>query len=114
MKEVIDRFTYKRIKKYDRLQMNRWVNEFGQEMYNIGCRDCAAAEIASLRDNFQDGTQRIAKFMARRDEIINLINEREFSVEEVLNELRKEGLRIKTDFEPEVVETKGVKDDDKQ
>ena len=107
-KEVINRATYKRVKGYNREDMNLWFHQFGTTLYNDGCRDSAAAEIVALRDEFNFGTQRIARFMKKRDAVIQAINEREFTVEEVLEEMRKEGLKIKTDFEPEVPETKGV------
>jgi hypothetical protein len=102
MREVISRATYKRLKGMDRQELNGWLNAFGQEMYNIGCKDAAVAEITSLRDEFSYGTQRIARFMRRRDEIIRAINNREFTIDEAIMVLREEGLRIKTDFEPEV------------
>ena len=107
-KEIIDRATYKRVKKYNREDMNLWFHQFGTTLYNDGCRDTAAAEITALRDEFGFGTQRIARFMQKRDAVVKAINEREFTVEDVLGELRKEGLRIKTDFEPVVPETQGV------
>ena len=102
MREIISRATYKRIKGYDRNQLNTWLNAFGQEMYNQGCRDAAIGEITALRDEFSYGTQRIARFMKRRDEIIRAINTREFTVEEAIETLRQEGLKIKADFMPDV------------
>ena len=105
-REIINRETYKRIKKYNRLELNQWLTAFGTTIYNDGCRDAAAAEILSLRDEFGYGTQRIARFMKKRDDTIDSINKRLVTVEEILNGLREEGLRIKTDFEPEVPEAK--------
>ena len=104
MREVINRATYKRIKGYDRKQLNEWLTLFGQELYNNGCRDAAVGEITALRDEFSYGTQRIARFMQRRDEIIRAINNREFTVEEAIETLRQEGLKIKADFMPDVGE----------
>jgi len=102
MREVINRATYKRIKGYDRQDLNTWLNGFGCELYNDGCRDAAVAEITALRDEFGFGTSRIARFMKRRDEIIRAINQREFTVEEAITTLNAEGLRIRADFMPEV------------
>ena len=108
MREVINRATYKRIKSMDRQELNAWINAFGQEMYNIGCRDAAVAEITSLRDEYNFGTTRIARFMKRRDELIQAINNREFTLEEAIETLRQEGLRIRADFLPEVKDANEV------
>lgn len=102
MREVIDRFTYKRIKGYNREQLNEWLTRFGTEIYNDGCRDAAVAEMLALRDEFGFGTQRIERFMEKRDNTIDCINRRLISVPEIIDGLRGEGLKIKTDFEPEV------------
>ena len=91
MREVIDRFTYKRIKGYNREQLNEWLTRFGTEML-------------ALRDEFGFGTQRIGRFMEKRDNTIDCINRRLISVPEIIDGLRGEGLKIKTDFEPEVPE----------
>jgi len=113
-RDVINRATYKRVKGYNREDMNTWFHQFGVTLYNDGCRDTAAAEITALRDEFGFGTQRIARFMQKRDAVVKAINEKEFTVEDVLDELRREGLRIKTDFEPDVPETHGVVKDEQK
>ena len=101
-KDVIDRATHKRIKKYDRIEHNAWLQKFALWYYNDGCRDAAAAEILALRDEFGFGTARIARFMAKRDNTISAINQRLISTQEIIDGLRAEGLRIQTDFEHEV------------
>ena len=102
MREIISRFTYKRIKSMNREEMNDWLTRFGTEIYNDACRDCAVAEITGLRDEFSFGTSRISRFMVKRDTVIDAINKKEFTVNDAIEELKKEGLRIKTDFKPEV------------
>ena len=97
--EIINRETYKRLKKYNREEMNAWIHAFGTEIYNNGCRDAAVAEVLALRDEFNFGTQRIARFMVKRDNTIDSINKRLITIEEIIVGLREEGLRIKTDFE---------------
>ncbi len=108
-REIINRETYKRIKRYNREQLNEWLTEFGLIMYNDGCRDAACGEILSLRDEFGFGTSRIARFMQKRDNTIDSINKRMITVEEIINGLRSEGLKIKTDFVAEVEECNGGK-----
>ena len=102
MADIISRDTYRRLKKYNREELNTWIHKFGLVIYNNGCRDAAAAEILALRDEFGFGTSRIARFMAKRDNTITAINERYITVEEILEGLREEGLKIKTDFEGEI------------
>lgn len=100
--EIIDRATYKRIKKYNRQELNIWLTKFGTEIYNDGCRDAACAEILALRDEFNFGTSRISRFMQKRDNTIDSINKKLVTVSEIIDGLREEGLRIKTDFEVNV------------
>ena len=109
MREVISRACYKKVKGYNRIWMDVWLSKFALEVYNDACLDAAVAEITALRDEFGFGTHRIAKFMKRRDEIIQAINRKEFTVNEALEVLNKEdGLSIKTDFDPEIPEIKEV------
>ena len=112
VKEVISRATYKKVKGYNRQEMNLWLNKFGLELYNDGCRDAAMAEMTALKDEFDFDTEKIARFMKKRDDVIRAINERELDVQMILDGLREEGLRITTDFEPEVRQVKDVKEYD--
>ena len=112
--EIINRATYKRVKKYNREDMNLWFHQFGTELYNEGCRDSAVAEILALRDEFGFDTEQIAQFMQKRDNTIDSINKKLITVQEILDGLREEGLSIKTDFEPEVPETHGVIEDEQK
>ena len=108
-KEVISRATYKKVKGYNRIWMDVWLSKFALEVYNDACLDAAVAEITALRDEFGFGTHRIAKFMKKRDAVIQAINRKEFTVETALEVLNKEdGLSIRTDFNPEVPEIKEV------
>lgn len=50
--------------------------------------------------------------MKKRDDVIRAINERELDVQMILDGLQEEGLRITTDFEPEVRQVKDVKEYD--
>lgn len=50
VKEVISRAVYKKVKNYNREDMDLWLNAFGREMYNDGCRDAAMAEMTALKD----------------------------------------------------------------
>ena len=100
MREVINRATYKRLKGYDRQKLNDWLQAFALEIYNDACKDSAAAEITALRDEFNFGTSRIARFMAKRDSVITAINEREFTALTVLKTMvEEEGLKIKANFD---------------
>jgi len=99
-KDIITRATWRNLAKHkNRDRFNEWLQDFGCEMYNDGCRDAAAAEITALRDEFGFGTNRIARFMQKRDSVIQAINAREFTALDIIEELRTEGLKIKTDFE---------------
>lgn len=112
IREVICRTVYKKVKNYNREDMNLWLNEFGRELYNDGCRDSAMAEMTALKDEFDFDTDKIARFMKKRDAVIRAINERELDVQMILDGLREEGLSITTDFEPEVRQVKDVRDYD--
>ena len=110
-KEIISRSCYKKVKKYDRILMDLWLSKFALEVYNDACLDAAVAEITALRDEFNFGTHRIAKFMKKRDAVIQAINRKEITVDMALEVLNKEeGLSIRTDFDPEIPEIKEVKE----
>ena len=101
VQEVISRAIYKEVKNRKRIDMNFWLNMFAVASYNDACRDAAIAEITSLRDEFGMETEDIARFMVKRDKVIQAINKKEFTPEQAVEVLRKEeGLRITTDFEP--------------
>ena len=101
VQDIISRSIYKEVKNRNRIDMNFWLNMFAVASYNDACRDAAIAEITALRDEFGFGTERIARFMRKRDSVIQAINKKEFTPEEAVEVLRKEeGLRITTDFEP--------------
>lgn len=106
--EIISRDCYKKIKGYNRQMLNVWLSMFGCEIYNDGCRDAAVAEIMALRDEFGFGTQRIARFMKKRDGVIQAINAKEFTIVEAIEQMQKEGLSIRTDFIPDVRKVKEV------
>ena len=55
-----------------------------------------AAEITAMRDELGFGTVRIARVIARRNEIVDAINRNEFDADVIIDVLTKEeGLRIK-------------------
>jgi len=101
VQDIISRAIYKEVKNRNRIDMNFWLNMFAVASYNDACRDAAIAEITALRDEFGFGTERIARFMVKRDAVIQGINKKEFTPEQAVEVLRREeGLRITTDFEP--------------
>ena len=93
-KTEISRETYKRVKNMNRLQMDAWIYEVGKKMYLDGLRDAAAAELTSLKDEFGFGTKRLAKFMERRESIIDAINEKYITADEIFAGLIAEGIII--------------------
>ena len=110
--EVISRATYKKVKRYDRFKMNIWLHKFGTELYNNGCLDSTCAMITALHDILDLSTEQIGEIIAKKDGIIRAINEKEISVQDILDGLREEGLTIHTDFEPNVPEVEEVTEDD--
>ena len=98
-KEIISRATWRRLKTKNREDFNAFLQDFGCEIYNDGCRDTAVGTVTALRDEFGFGTQRIARAIKKQDAVIAAINLKEFSAADAVNELRKEGLHIKADFE---------------
>ena len=110
--EVISRATYKKVKRYDRFKINIWLHKFGTELYNDGCLDSTCAMITALHDILDLSTEQIGEIIAKKDGIIQAINEKEISVKDILAGLREEGLTIHTDFEPEIPEAKEVTESD--
>ena len=93
-KTEISRETYKRVKNMNRLQMDAWIYEVGKKMYLDALRDAAAAEMTTLKDEFGFGTKRLAKFMERRESIIDAINEKYITANEIFAGLIAEGIII--------------------
>ena len=90
IRELISRATYKTIKSMNREE----VNEFAKRIYLDALKDAAAAELTSLKDEFGFGTKRLAQFFDKRERIIDAINERELTADEILDGLRKKGIKI--------------------
>lgn len=94
--EIINRATRKKIQKYSREDLNDYLQRFATYYYNRGLRDGVAAEITAMRDELGFGTVRIARVIARRNEIVDAINRNEFDADVIIDVLTKEeGLRIK-------------------
>ncbi len=90
VRELISRATYKTVKKMDREEMNDWA----RELYNDAMRDCEAASMLSLHDEFGWSTKRLAKFMDHRNKVIDAINRRNISAAEIIEGLIGEGVVI--------------------
>lgn len=108
MSDIINRATRKKLQRYTREELNDWLQAFATYYYNRGLRDGVAAEITAMRDELGFGTLRVARVIARRNEIVDAINRNEFDADEIIDVLTKEeGLRIK-DY---IVKRQEYKDD---
>lgn len=90
VRELISRATYKTVKKMDRETMNDWA----KALYNDALRDCEAASMLALKDEFGFSTKRLARFMDRRNNTIISINKRLVSAEEIILGMIDEGVVI--------------------
>ena len=90
VRELISRATYKTVKNMNREDMNEWA----KMLYNDALRDCEAASMLSLKDEFGFSTVRLARFMDRRNNIIISINKRLISADEIIQGLISEGVVI--------------------
>lgn len=90
IRELISRATYKTVKNFNREQMNDWA----KMLYNDALRDCEAASMQALKDEFGFGTTRLARFMERRNNTIDCINQRQISADEIIHGLISEGVVI--------------------
>ena len=90
VRELISRATYKTVKKMDREEMNNWA----RELYNDAMRDCEAASMLALKDEFGFSTKRLARFMDRRNSTIISINKRLITAEEIILGMIDEGVVI--------------------
>ena len=90
VRELISRATYKTVKNMNREDMNDWA----KALYNDAMRDCEAASMLALKDEFGFSTKRLARFMSRRNNTIDCINRREISAQEIILGLIDEGVDI--------------------
>lgn len=90
VRELISQATYKTVKNFNREEMNDWA----AMLYNDALRDCEAASMQALKDEFGFGTKRLAKFMDRRNNTIVCINKRLVSADEIIRGLIEEGVVI--------------------
>lgn len=90
IRELISRATYKTVKNMNREQMNDWA----KALYNDAMRDCEAASMLALKDEFGFSTVRLARFMDHRNNTIICINQRQITSEEIILGMIKEGVII--------------------
>lgn len=90
VRELISRATYKTVKNMNREQMNEWA----KALYNDAMRDCEAASMLALKDEFGFSTKRLARFMDRRNSTIISINKRLITAEEIILGMISEGVVI--------------------
>lgn len=90
IRELISRATYKTVKNMNREQMNDWA----KALYNDAMRDCEAASMLALKDEFGFSTKRLARFMDRRNNTIISINKRLITAEEIILGMIQEGVII--------------------
>lgn len=90
VRELISRATYKTVKNMNREDMNDWA----KALYNDAMRDCEAASMLALKDEFGFSTKRLARFMSRRNNTTDCINRREISAQEIILGLIDEGVDI--------------------
>lgn len=90
VRELISRATYKTVKNMNREQMNEWA----KALYNDAMRDCEAASMLALKDEFGFSTKRLARFMDRRNSTIISINKRLITAEEIILGMIGEGVVI--------------------
>lgn len=90
VRELISRATYKTVKNMNREQMNEWA----KALYNDAMRDCEAASMLALKDEFGFSTKRLARFMDRRNNTIVCINQRQVTAEEIILGMIDEGVVI--------------------
>ena len=89
VRELISRATYKTVKNMNREQMNEWA----KALYNDAMRDCEAASMLALKDEFGFSTKRLSRFMDRRNNTIISINKRLITAEEIILGMIGEGDR---------------------
>ena len=90
VRELISRATYKTVKNMNRETMNDWA----KALYNDALRDCEAASMLALKDEFGFSTVRLARFMDRRNNTIISINKRLITADEIILGLIGEGVDI--------------------
>ena len=90
VRELISRTTYKTVKNMNREQMNEWA----KALYNDAMRDCEAASMLALKDEFGFSTKRLSRFMDRRNNTIISINKRLITAEEIILGMIGEGVVI--------------------
>lgn len=90
VRELISRATYKTVKTMNREQMNEWA----KALYNDAMRDCEAASMLALKDEFGFSTKRLSRFMDRRNNTIISINKRLITAEEIILGMIGEGVVI--------------------
>ena len=90
VRELISRATYKTVKNMNREQMNEWA----KALYNDAMRDCEAASMLALKDEFGFSTKRLSRFMDRRNNTIISINKRLITAEEIILGMIDEGVVI--------------------
>ncbi|MBR0294154.1 MAG: hypothetical protein IJQ91_07070 [Acidaminococcaceae bacterium] len=90
VRELISRATYKTVKNMNREQMNEWA----KALYNDAMRDCEAASMLALKDEFGFSTKRLSRFMDRRNNTIISINKRLITAEEIILGMIGEGVVI--------------------
>lgn len=90
VRELISRGTYKTVKNMNREQMNEWA----KALYNDAMRDCEAASMLALKDEFGFSTKRLSRFMDRRNNTIISINKRLITAEEIILGMIDEGVVI--------------------
>ena len=90
VRELISRATYKTVKNMNREQMNEWA----KALYNDAMRDCEAASMLALKDEFGFSTKRLSRFMDRRNNTIISINKRLITTEEIILGMIDEGVVI--------------------
>ena len=94
--EIINRATRKKLQRYDRQELNDWLQMFATYYYNRGLRDSVAAEITAMTDELGFGTLRVARGINRRNEIVDAINRKEIDADLIIDVLTKEeGMHIK-------------------
>ena len=90
VRELISRATYKTVKNMNREDMNEWA----KMLYNDALRDCEAASMLALKDEFGFSTKRLARYMERRNNTIISINKRLITAEEIILGMIDEGVVI--------------------
>lgn len=92
---MLTRETKRKIKNFNSVQLEEWINSFGQEMYNMGANDASVSVILALHDEFAFGQARINRAIKRQQNTMQAISKKLISTADIVSGLQEEKIYIK-------------------